>query len=249
MRHRWRGDPVSRDPDGGSPRDEPDRERVREGVRRGILDALGQEIDRSSARIVAKLAASGALGVAGAVGSVALFSGNLLRNGHGWRLAVCAAAWAGLLAACFAVALLRIRTQRMPLDRACALAQLGLGLGAILGLACPDPHHLAWWRSTHIGDLVVVHAGLGAAAFCLGASSALLVGAAATAILALRGARFRRAALPGTLLFLILWPAVVLQSAEAPALVFAWWSAGIFAGSRAGVALGLRARRIQGRVA
>jgi hypothetical protein len=229
------------------PEEPPDREGLREGVRRGILDALDQEIDRSSARVVGKLAAAGALGVAGAVSSVALFSGDLLHDGHGWRLAVCAAAWAGLLAACFAVVLLRIRTQRLPLDHACVLALLGLGLGAILGLACPDPHHLAWWRSTRIGDLAVVHGGLGAGAFCLGACSALLVGVAATAILALRGVGFRHPALPASLLFLVLWPAAGLQSAEAPAQVFASWSAGLFAGSTAGVALGLRARRLRGR--
>jgi hypothetical protein len=239
---------VSHDPDATSPREESDRERVREGVRRGILDALAQEIDRSSARVVARLAAAGALGVAGAVGSVALFSGDLLRNGHGWRLAVSAAAWAGILAACIAVVLLRIRTQRIPLDDVCALALLGLGLGAILGLACPDPHHLAWWRSTRIGDLTVVHGGLGAAAFCLGACSALLVGSAAAAILALRGAGIRHRTLAGGLLFLILWPAVVLQSAEAPARVFAWWSVGLLAGSTAGVTVGLGTPRIHGRI-
>jgi hypothetical protein len=242
---------VSHDGSGVSPPDDlPDREGLREGVRRGILDALGHEIDRSSARVVAKLAAAGALGVAGAVGSVALFAGDLLRNGHGWRLALCAAAWAGLLAACFAVVLLRIRVQRIPLDRACILALLGLGLGAVLGLVCPDPHHLAWWRSTRIGNLAVVNGGLGAGAFCLGACSALLVGAGATLILALRGVWFREAMLPAGLLFLLLWPAVVLQSAGAAAVVFAWWSAGLFTGSYAGVALYLgHARRRHGRVA
>jgi len=241
---------VSRSGGGASPRDGiPERETLREGVRRGILDALTQEIDRTSARVAAKLAVAGALGTAGAVGAVALFSADLLRNGHGWHLAVCASTWAGLLTACVSVVWLRIRIQRIALTEACILALVGLGLAAILGLLCPDRHHLVWWSSTRLGSLAMERGGPGASAFCLGACSALLVGGAATVLLAFRGASFRGAVLPGVLLFLILWPAVVLQSAEAPAL-FAWWSAGLLAGSCGGVALGLRAaRRLQDRIA
>ena len=242
--------PHPRDGDGASaPEDIPEREKVREGLRRGILDALALELDRTSARTAGRLAAAGALGMAGAVGSVALFSGELLENGHGWYPAVCSAAWAGLMVACFAVVLLRIRIERIPLTQACALALVGLGLAAILGLLCPDPHHLAWWSSTPLGHLTVDRAGPGPGAFCLGACSALVIGGGATVILAFRGVSFRGPMLPGILLFLMLWPAVVLQSAGAPALVFAWWSGGLLVGCYAGVALGLRpARWIQVRV-
>jgi hypothetical protein len=212
---------VGRSEDEASAREEiSDWQKLREGVRRGILDALAQEIDRTSAGTVGRLAAAGALGVAGAVGSVALFSGDLLRNGHGWYLALCAAAWAGLMTACFAVILLGIRTQRIPLNQDCVLALLGLGLAAILGLLCPDRHHLAWWTSTPFGSVAVGRGGLGPGAFCLGACSALLVGGGATVIVALRRVSFRGAMLPGTLLFLMLWPAVVLQSADAPVFLF-----------------------------
>ena len=241
---------MGRSGDGARARDAPDRENLREGVRRGILDALAHEIDRSSAGAVGRLAAAGVFGMAGAVGSVALFSGDLLCNGHGWYLAVCAAAWSGLLVACFAVALLRIRIQRIPLTQACVIALLGLGFAAILGLLCPDRHQLAWWSSTPLGRLVLDRGGPGPAAFCLGALSALLIGCGATVILALRDVAFRGAMLPGILLFLMLWPVVVLQSAAAPRLVFAWWSAGLLAGSTAGVALGLwPARRLHARTA
>jgi hypothetical protein len=227
-----------------------DRENLREGVRRGIRDALALDLDRTRARTVGHLAAAGALGAAGAVGSVALFSGDLLRNGNGWYVAICAAAWAGLMTACFAVVLLRIRTQRIPLNHDCLLALLGLGLAAILGLLCPDRHHLAWWASTPFGGVAVGRGGLGTGAFCLGACSALLVGAGATVILALRRLSFRGAILPAILLFLMLWPAVVLQSAGSPVLIFAWWSAGLLIGSYTGVALGLWPdRRLQGRTA
>ncbi len=242
---------MGRSGDGASAREDiSDREELREGVRRGILDALAREIDRSSARAVGKLAAAGALGVAGAVGSVALFSGDLLKDGHGWHLAVCAAAWAGLMAACCAVVMLRVQIQRIPLTQTCVLALLGLGLAAILGLLCPDPHHLAWWSSTWLGNLALERGGPGAGAFSLGACSALLIGMGATGILALRGVSLPSAMLPGILLFFMLWPAVVLQSAGAPVFLFAWWSAGLFAGSTAGVALGLwPARRLHGRIA
>jgi hypothetical protein len=231
---------VSRDGNGASPPENgPNREKLRDGIRRAILDALALELDRTSARTVGRLAAAGALGVAGSVGSVALFSGDLLRNGHGWYLAVCAAAWAGLLVACFSVVLLRIRIQRVPLTQASFLALVGLGLAAMLALLCLDRHHLAWWSSTKLGELALDHGGPGATAFCLGACSALVIGSGATVILALRRVSFRDPTLPGLFLFLVLWPAVVLQSAAGPAFVFAWWSAGLFAGSHAGVMLGV----------
>ena len=241
---------MGRSGEGANAREDiPDREKLREGVRRGILDALAHELDRTSGRTAGGLAAAAALGMAAAVGSVALFSGDLLRNGHGWYLAVCAAAWAGLMTACLAVALLRIRIERIPLTQACVLALLGLGLAAILGLVCPDRHHLAWWTSTPLGSAAVGHGGLGPSAFCLGACSALLVGAVATMILALHRVSFRGAMLPGILLFLMLWPAVVLQSAGAPVFISAWWSAGLFVGSYAGVAVGLWLARLHGRIA
>jgi hypothetical protein len=247
--------PHPADGDGArAPGETSDREGLREGVRRGILDVLARELDRTSARTAGRLAAAGALGMAGALGSVALFSGDLLADGHAWDVAVCAAAWAALLVACFAVALLGIRMERIPLTQACVVALVGLGLAAILGRLCPDRHHLAWWSSTWPGSLAAGHGGPVAAAFCLGACSALLVGAAATAIVAFRGVSFRGvsrrgALLPGILLFLVLWPAVVLQSARAPILVFAWWSAGLLAGSCAGVALAVwRARRVHDRL-
>ena len=221
------------------PEDTPSRERLREGIRRAILDALALELDRTSARTVGRLATAGALGVAGAVGAVALFSESFFGNGHGRYLAVCGAAWAGLLVACFAVVLLRMRIQRIPLNEGCALALLGLALAAILGLLCPDSHHLKWWSSTRLGSLALHHGGPGPGAFCLGTCSALLIGSSATVLLALRGVSFRTTLLPGSFLFLMLWPAVVLQSAAGPPWVFGWWSAGLLTGSHAGVALGL----------
>jgi hypothetical protein len=232
----WRGGAVSGagDEAGRNPRGE-----LREGVRRGISDALAVDIDRTSARTAGLLAVAGVLGLAGAVGSVVLFAGRSLPDGHGWHLALCAAAWAGLLVECFAVVLLRIRVRRIPLAQACALALLGLALAAVLGWVCPDPHYLDWWESTTPGALARGGGGRSASALCLGVCSAVLIGTSATIVLALRGITFRRAVLPGALLFLLLWPAVVLQSMGAPLPVLLLWSAGLLAGSYAGVALGV----------
>jgi hypothetical protein len=241
--------PQPRDGDGaGAPEDGREREKLREGVRRGILDALALELDRTSARTARRLAAAGALGMAGAVGAVAVFSGRPLEDGNGWVPALCAAAWSALMVACFSVVLLGIRVQRIQLTQICVVALLGLGLAALLALLCPDRHHLAWWSSTRLGSPVVARGGPGPGAFCLGACSALLVGASATALLALRGVVFHGALLTGILLYLMLWPAVLLQSAEAPAPVFGWWSAGLFVGCIGGVKLGLcAAQRLQTR--
>ena len=222
-----------------APEDSPELEALREGVRHGILDALSLELDRTSARTVGRLALAGALGIAGALGSVALFSGGLIASGqHGWYVAVCAAAWAGFLVACFSVALLRIQLKRIQVTQACVLALIGLGLATLLALLWPIPHLLTSWSSTWVGRLAVAHGGASAGAFCLGACSALLIGAGAGVVLALRGFSLDGAMLPAIFLALMLWPAVLLQTAAAPAPVIASASAGLFAGCYAGVALG-----------
>lgn len=234
----------------GEPDARPPRDEVREGVRRGILDALALEVDRTSTRTAGLLAAAGGLGLAGSVGAVVLFSGDSLRNGHGWHLAVCAAAWAGLLVECFAIVLLRIRVGRIPLAQASALALLGLALAAVLGVVCPDPHYLDWWNSTRAGGIAAGHGGPAASALCMGVCSALLISLGATLLLALRGVVLRGVILPAMLLFLLLWPAVVLQSADASLEIFALWSAGLLFGCIAGVSLALwPSRRLRSRLA
>jgi hypothetical protein len=240
---------VSRDENGPrAPEDVPEREALREGLRRGILDALALELDRTSARTAVRLAAAAVLGIAGSLGSVALFSGGLLPSGeHGWYVAVCAAAWAGFLVACSSVALLRIQIQRIPLTQDCVLALVGLALAALLALLCPDPHLLTWWSATWVGRLAIGLGGPDVDAFCLGACSALLIGAGARVVLALHRVSFRGATLPAIFLALALWPAVLLQTAAAPAPVVAAGSAGLFAGCYAGVALGRWLARPLGR--
>ncbi|MGH7342617.1 MAG: hypothetical protein ACREKH_19195, partial [Candidatus Rokuibacteriota bacterium] len=217
---------------------------LRNGVRQGIFDALAVDLDRTSSVTATRLGLAGILGLAGAVGSVVLFSGNALHQGHGWHLALCAAAWAGLLVECFAVVLLRIRPRRLPLGQAAALALLGLGLAAVLGLICPDPRYLDWWTGTALGATFMTHAGISGSALCLGLCSALVIGIGAALILTLRGIGFRSIHLPAAFLFLLLWPAVVLQSAGAPLATFASWSVGLAIGAYAGVFLGLLPARL-----
>ena len=222
-------------------------EEIREGVRQGILDALAVDLDRASSATVGRLAAAGALGLAGAIGAVVLFSGHSLEKGHAWHLALCAAAWAGLLVESFALVLLRIRARRLPLPQAAALALLGLGLAAILGIICPDPHYLEWWMSTSLGGAFAMHTGISASALCLGLCSALLIGVGASLILTFRGIRFGSVHLPAIFLFLLVWPAVILQSAGSPVSTFASWSLGLAFGAYAGVYLGLLPARFSRR--
>ena len=200
---------------------------LREGVRQGVLDALALDPDRTSAATVGRLAAAGALGLAGSMGAIALFSGHSHAAGHGWPLALCAAAWTGLLVESFALVLLRIRAPRLPLRHAAALAIVGLGLAAILGVICPDPHYLEWWMSTSVGGAFAMHTGTSVSALCLGLCSALLVGIGASLIVTLRGIRFGSVPLPATFLVLLVWPAVILQSAGSPASTFVSWSSGL----------------------
>src|SRR5262245_17315081 len=70
------------------------------------------------------------------------------------------------------------------------------------------------------------------------------IGIGAALILTLRGIGFRSVHLPAAFLFLLLWPAVVLQSAGAPLATFASWSLGLAIGAYAGVFLGLLPARL-----
>jgi hypothetical protein len=225
----------ARDADDGAARSQ----EVREGVRDGILAALEREDRRSGAWAARRLAAAGALGVAAAVALTLLFSGDATGgHEHRWHLALCGAAWAGLLVESFAFALLRIRTRRLALGQAAALGLVGLALAALIGIFCPEPHYLAWWQSTALGGWTWSAAGPRASALCFGFCSSLLVGLGASLVLALRGGRPERVLLPALGLWLLLFPAVILQTLAAPVGIFVSWSAGTAAGALLGVSAG-----------
>jgi len=211
---------------------------VREGIRNGILAALEREDRRSGGWAARRLAAAGAAGVAAAVALTVLFSGGTADPEHRWHLALCGAAWAGLLVESFAFVLLRIRTPRLPLGQAAALGLVGLALAALIGFFCPEPHYLGWWRSTALGGLTWAAAGPNASALCFGFCSSLLVGFGASLVLALRGGRPERVLLPAVALWLLLFPAVVLQTLAVSVAIFLSWSAGTAAGALLGVTAG-----------
>lgn len=231
---------------------EPAPEAIREGVRSGVVDALAEEVDRTSARTAARLLVAGLLGLGGAALATALFAGPAFaptegRDVPGLHVALCAAAWSGLLVECFALVLLRIQSRRLPLAQSAAVALLGLALAAGLALACPSPHHLEWWSTTVLGGLAASQGGHAGSALCLGLCTTVVVATAASLLVALRGMPMRDAHLPAFLLFLVLWPAVALQSMGAHGSVFAAWSLGVVLGAWGGVATGLRIPRLRRR--
>lgn len=219
---------------------------LREGVREGILDALAYDLDRTRSGITFRLALAGALGVAAAIGSMVLFSGGTLASDHGLHLAVCAAAWGGILVECFVVILLRIEGRRLSLGHATTLALIGFLLAAALGAFCPHPHYLAWWTETALGGAAARAGGPAWSAFCLGICIAALVAVGASAIAGFRSPVPRGRLLSAMLLFLLLWPAIILQSSGLPGSVFFGWTAGLAAGIVLGALAGTAIDRVVG---
>jgi hypothetical protein len=205
---------------------------LREGVRQGILDALGEERASSGKPLVRRLAASGAAGVAAAVGLLFLFAGDSER---GLRLAICGALWSALLVECFAFALLRVRTRRIELGQAATLGLSGLVLAAGFAFACPDKHLGRWWVSTALGAQAQALGGELIALLCFGTGSAAILGLVATLLVVWRGARLTGALAPAVTLSLLLGPAILLQGAGVSALVPAAWAVGILLGAYLGV--------------
>lgn len=231
---------MSDEPDetGSEVRDtDPTPDDLKAGVREGILSALDRDIDRSGRAVARRLAAAGVLGVFTAILSLSLFSGVSLEWGHGVCLAVCAAAWAGLLVECFAIVLLRIEGGTLSLPHAVTLGLVGLGLAGGMALVCPHPHYLIWWQGTTLGAFAGNVAGDAGAAFSLGAVAALFIGVGASAVARWRTGRVPHSAVATALLFLLLWPAILLQSVGLPVAVFVAWTAGTALGSLVGIRL------------
>jgi len=221
---------------------------VREGVRSGIYAALERDVERRGGHTARLLAAAGVVGVIGAVGLMLLVSGHPFDHHPTWHVAVFSAVWAGLLVVSLAVAFLRVRTPTLPLARSASVGLLGLGVAGICGVACPDPHFLAWWSSTSVGTGLVESGGRAVSALCFGVVSSLFI-AASAAFLAVGDARRApiRPFLPAAMLLLLLAPGVALQSVGTSWAVFSGWFVGTTAGVYSGVACGIRARRCIGR--
>ena len=217
---------------------------LREGVRAGILWALREDLDRTSGATTRSLAFAGVLGVATAIGAVILFSGGTLASVHGWHLAFCAAAWAGILVECFLVVLLRIEGRRLSLGHATTLALVGFLLAAALGVLCPHPHYIEWWNATRVGGVTAGFAGDPGSAFCFGLCLAGVIALGASLIANFRSTAPRSVWLSAMLLFLLMWPAMILQFSKLAATVFVAGTLGLTFGIGLGLGAGVGIDRL-----
>ena len=217
---------------------------LREGVREGILGALSEDLDRTSGATTRSLALAGVLGVATAFGAVILFSGGTFASVHGWHLAFCAAAWAGILVECFLVVLLRIEGRRLSLGHATTLALVGFLLAAALGVLCPHPHFIEWWSATRVGAVTASFAGDPGSAFCFGLCLAGAIALGASLIANFRSTAPRSVWLSAMLLFLLMWPAVILQFSKLAVTVFAAGTLGLTVGIGLGLGAGVGIDRV-----
>lgn len=217
---------------------------TREEVRGGILAALDREEQRRGGAAARRLAGAGAAGVTAAVALTLLFSHGSSGREASWHLAACSAVWAGLLVEGFAFVLLRIRTSRVALAPSVALALIGLGLAAAMKVVCPDLQLLSWWASTGAGSRAELLMGAPGSAFCLGISSAALLGGAAWIVLAARGRQLRGAVVPALALSALLLPAIALQTPDIAWNLGLAWAAGSGLGAYLGIAAAIRVARV-----
>jgi hypothetical protein len=212
---------------------------LREGVRDGIRDALRADLDRTSGATTRSLALAGVLGVATAIGAVILFSGGTLTSVHGWHLAFCAAAWTGILVECFLVVLLRIEGRGLSLGHATTLALIGFALAAALGVLCPHPHYIEWWSATFVGGAAARLAGDSGSAFCFGLCLAAAIAFGASLIANFHSTAPRSVRISAMLLFLLMWPALILQFSNLAWTAFVGATLGLCIGIGLGLAAGV----------
>jgi len=212
-------------------------EAVREGVRLGIRDALARDVDRTSARTVRRLAIAGVLGLASAASAVALFARGSSELADPMHLALCAAAWSSVLVIAYAFVLLRVGSRRLPVAQASVVALLGLAVAAVMGAACPHPMMLDWWMKTPLGGLVQERLGLEGSTLCIGLCLAILSGGVASLLAAAAGWAGAGVLLSAGLLFVVVWPAIAVQSLGSSLPTLLSWTVGLALGSALGVGL------------
>jgi hypothetical protein len=210
---------------------------VREGVRLGVRDALAQDIDRTSERTMQRLLAAGLFGFSTASVAVAMFARGVSDRADPMHLALCSAVWSSVLVTAYAFALLRVGSRRLPLAQASAVALLGLAVAAGMGVACPHPMMLDWWMRTPIGDLVRDRFGLEASTLCIGLCVAVVSAGVASFLAAAAGWARAGASLSAALLFVVVWPAIAVQSLGSSPGTLLSWTVGLAIGSLLGVLL------------
>lgn len=218
-------------------------EAVREGVRLGIRDALARDVDRTSGRTIRRLAVAGALGLTSASMAVALFARGSDDRAQPLQLALCAAAWSGVLVVAYAFILLRVGSPRWPVAQASAVALLGLAVASAVGIACPHPQMLDWWIGTPVGSFAEGRLGLEASTLCLGLCFAIIAGAGASLVASLASWAVPGVLLSSALLFVLVWPAVAVQSLGSSWTTLISWTTGLAVGCWVGVGAARGARR------
>lgn len=218
-------------------------EEIREGVRRGIRDALEGELDRTSARTARRLVTAGALGLFTTCAALVVFSRSAMEDLGAVPLALCAAAWSGLLVLAFTMVLLQVGSRRWPLAEAALLALVGFVLAAGTTVVCPHPQIMMQWVNAAIGWTGRPDSPHATSALCVGLCTALVTGSGAAAALGLRGVPFG-VHTSSIALFLLLWPSVFVQALGTDASTFAAGTIGVAVGAWTGVAAGTMLSRI-----
>jgi hypothetical protein len=215
-------------------------EGTREGVREALLTSLREDFDMAGARTARRLMAAGIGGVAAAIGMTFLVSGHQLGHHPPWVLSMFGAIWAGLLVVVLALGLLGIRTPKLALGQASLVGVIGLALAALCSFLCANQHFVVWWGNTAIGEWLGATAGSYASTFCFGLLSALFFGAA-SALLVFPRERpsLLKPLLPAAMIFLLLVPALIMQSVGSSLGVFLSWTTGTGIGAYLGVTGGL----------
>lgn len=216
---------------------------VREGVRLGIRDALARDVDRTSNRTVRRLALAGALGLSSAAAAVGLFARGSPDRADPMHLALCAAAWSSVLVIAYAFILLRVGSRRFPVAQASAIALLGLLVASLMGVVCPHPLMLDWWIETPAGSFAQSRLGIEVSTLCLGLCLAVIAGGGAFVLAALAGWVAPGVVLSSALLFIVVWPAVAVQSIGSSWTTLVSWTIGLGLGSLIGVAAAHGLRR------
>jgi hypothetical protein len=222
-------------------------EALREGVREGVVAALGQ----TGAPAARRLLAAGAAGVLGSVGAVFLLAGHPFGHHPSWHLATFSCLWGALLVVAFALVWLRIRTPDWPLADGARVGLVALGLAGLAALLSPDPHVLHAWQETGVARWLAEIGGGIASALGLGLAVGLpasLLGAVSTPRRVHRRDR-RLVAVAAGMVTLLLLPGIALQCVGEARGTFLGWLLATLLGSGAGIALGLGLRRRLGRPA
>ena len=220
---------------------------IREGVSSGIRSALREDVDRRGHLTAGRLAAAGAIGVAGALGTTLLLSGHPFDHHPPWHVLFFSAAWVGLLVVALALALLDIRTPTLAFGRAASVAVLGLGVAGVCGALCPEPHFLRWWAATDVGSRLIEAGGSALGVACFGFATTAFIALAASVAARRRAAGAPLGALlPAAMLVALLAPGIALQSVGTSWSVFASWLGSAAAGGYLGLAGGLRLRALLG---